>query len=128
MDLARSGFAYLEVIPKEISKQTAVERLGVYFGVSREGMAAFGDSFVDLKLLQYAGLGIAMGNAPQEVKEAIGWVADSNDEERIYITLQHLRFSAPEKPGPKKERHFLKIWELMIFSLFTAPQFLKVLG
>lgn len=95
--LARSGPAYLEVMPRGTSKRTAAERLGEYFGISRENMVAFGDSFVDLELLQYAGLGVAMGNAPQKVKEAVGRVTASNDEEGIYIALRHLRFDTPTK-------------------------------
>lgn len=60
-------------------------------------IVAFGDNFVDLELLQYAGLGVAMGNAPQEVKQAVGRVTIPNNVEGIYTALQHLRFSAPKQ-------------------------------
>ncbi len=95
--LARSGLTYLEVMPGGTSKRTAAERLGEYFGISSENMAAFGDNFVDLELLQYVGLGVAMGNAPREVREAVGRITTSNDEEGIYIALRHLRFDTPKK-------------------------------
>lgn len=101
--LARSGPTYLEVMPRGTSKRTAAERLGEYFGMSRESMAAFGDNFVDLELLRYVGLGVAMGNAPHEVKEAVGRVTTSNDEEGIYIVLRHLRFSAPKQKYLQRE-------------------------
>lgn len=97
LTLARSGPIYLEVMPKDISKRTAAKRLGEYFSVTRESMVAFGDNFVDLELLRYAGLGVAMGNAPQEVRQAMGRITASNDEEGIYIALRHLRFSAPKQ-------------------------------
>lgn len=62
-------------------------------------MVAFGDNFVDLELLQYAGMGVAMGNAPQEVRQAVGRATASNDEEGVYIALRHLRFRAPKQAG-----------------------------
>ena len=46
-------------------------------------------------MLQYAGLGVAMGNAPEEVKKSVAQVTVSNNEEGIYIILKHLHFSAP---------------------------------
>ena len=96
LTLSRSGPIYLEVMPKGVSKRTAAERLGEYFGVAGERMAAFGDNFVDLELLRYAGLGVAMGNAPPEVRQAADQVTASNDGEGIYLALRRLRFSAPQ--------------------------------
>lgn len=96
LTLVRSGPIYLEVMPKDVSKRTAAAQLGEYFGVTRERMAAFGDSFVDLELLRYVGLGVAMGNAPREVRQAVGRVTASNDEEGIYAALRRLQFSAPK--------------------------------
>lgn len=52
---------------------------------------------MDLELLQYVGLSVAMGDAPHEVKEAVGRVTTSDDEEGIYIALRYLRFDTPKK-------------------------------
>lgn len=93
LTLVRSGPTYLEVMPKESSKRKAVERLQEYYRVSQSEIVAFGDSFVDLEMLQYAGLGVAMGNAPEPVKEAAGRITASNDEEGIYLVLKSLKFS-----------------------------------
>lgn len=93
LTLARSGPTYLEIMPKEVSKRRAVERFQEYYGVSQAEIAAFGDSFVDLEMLRYAGLGIAMGNAPDEVQRAVDRVTTSNDEEGIYLVLKTLKFS-----------------------------------
>ena len=70
LTLVRSGPTYLEVMPQGVSKRKAVERLQEYYGVSQAEIVAFGDNFVDLDMLQYAGLGVAMENAPEPVKEA----------------------------------------------------------
>ena len=39
--------------------------------------------------------GVAMGNAPRQVKEAADYVTASNDEEGVYIALNSLRLKAP---------------------------------
>ncbi len=58
---------------------------------------AFGDSDVDVDMLQCCGLGVAMGNATRQAKEAADFVTASNDEEGIYIALNSLRLKAPGK-------------------------------
>lgn len=95
LTLARSSSTYLEIMSKAVSKRKAVERLQEYYHVSREEIVAFGDHFVDLEMLQYAGLGVAMGNAPGPVQKAAAQVTASHDEEGIYIALKHLHFRAP---------------------------------
>ena len=92
LTLVRSGGTYLEVMPKGMSKRIALEKLQAYYNVDREGLVAFGDHFVDLDMLCYAGLGVAMGNAPDEVKKAADRVTTSNDEEGIYFVLKSLRW------------------------------------
>ena len=42
---------------------------------------AFGDNFNDIDMIRYAGLGVAMGNAADEVKQAADIVTDINDNE-----------------------------------------------
>ena len=58
-------------------------------------MVAMGDYFVDVEMLRRAGLGIAMGNAPDAVKAAAAQVTASCDEEGVYIALRHLQFTPP---------------------------------
>ena len=93
LQFLRSGTEYLEVLCRGVSKRSAMETLQAYFHVEREASVACGDHFVDLEMLRYAGLGIAMGNAPEEVKAAADRVTASNDEEGVYIALKNLRFS-----------------------------------
>lgn len=99
IELLRSGAAYLEVLKKGVSKRTAAETLQKHYRLRREEIVACGDHFVDLEMLQYAGLGIAMGNAPEQVKAAADRVTASNDEEGVYIALKNLKFAPPEKAG-----------------------------
>ncbi len=92
MDFLRSGPIYLEVTAKGVSKRSAVEKLHTLYMIDREETVACGDNFVDLEMLRYAGLGIAMGNAPEEVKRAADMVTASNLEDGVYIALKNLRF------------------------------------
>ena len=100
LEFARSGTIYLEVLAKGISKCTAMEKLRTYYGLDAEQVVAMGDYFVDLEMLRHAGLGIAMGNAPDAVKEAAARVTTSCDEEGVYIALKNLRFTPPAQLRP----------------------------
>ena len=91
----RSKADYLEILPPESTKGSAAQVLLEHYGLSTQEAVAFGDSDVDVDLLQYCGFGVAMGNAPRPVKEAADYVTASNDEEGIYIALNSLRMKAP---------------------------------
>ena len=93
----RSKANYLEILPPESTKGGAAQVLLQHYGLSADQAVAFGDSDVDADLLQYCGLGVAMGNAPRQVKEAADYVTASNDEEGVYIALNSLRMKAPEQ-------------------------------
>ena len=95
----RSKATYLEILSPEATKGSAAKVLLEHYGLSTKQAVAFGDSDVDVDMLQYCGLGVAMGNAPRQVKEAADYVTASNDEEGIYIALNSLRLKAP---GGKK--------------------------
>ena len=98
----RSNSTYLEILPPEATKGSAAQVLLEHYGLSAKQAVAFGDSDVDVDMLQYCGLGVAMGNAPRQVKEAADYVTASNDEEGIYIALNSLRLKAPG--GRKMEK------------------------
>ena len=91
----RSKPTYLEILSPESTKGSAARVLLEHYGLSPKQAVAFGDSDVDLDMLQYCGLGVAMGNAPRQVKEAADYVTASNDEEGVYIALNSLRLKAP---------------------------------
>jgi len=91
----RSKATYLEILPRESTKCSAVQALLDYYDLRPEQAVAFGDSDVDVDMLQYCGLGVAMGNAPRQVKEAADYVTASNDQEGVYIVLNSLRLKPP---------------------------------
>lgn len=93
----RSKATYLEILSPESTKGGAAKVLLDHYGLEPEQAVAFGDSDVDMDLLQYCGFGVAMGNAPKSVKEAADYVTASNDQEGVYIALNSLRMKAPPK-------------------------------
>ena len=56
--------------------------------LSRDEMVACGDGFNDLSMVRYAGLGVAMGNAQQVVKEVADFVTASNDEDGLVLVVE----------------------------------------
>lgn len=83
----KSKDTYLEIMSMKASKSDAVHMLEKYFGVKQEEIIAFGDGHNDIDMLEYAGLGVAMGNASDEVKEAADFVTDINDNEGVRQVL-----------------------------------------
>ena len=83
----KSKDTYLEIMSMSASKSAAIRILEDIFSVQREEIIAFGDGHNDIDMLQYAGLGVAMGNASVEVKEAADIVTKRNDEEGLRYIL-----------------------------------------
>jgi len=51
-------------------------------------MPAIGDNFNDIDMIKYAGLGVAMGNAPLEVKQAADVITSTNDNDGIVQVIE----------------------------------------
>jgi Cof subfamily protein (haloacid dehalogenase superfamily) len=67
--LYRSKDTYIEIAPKQISKRSAIEfLLETEFGLNMSEVMSFGDNFNDIEILKASGLGVAVGNAKEEVK------------------------------------------------------------
>lgn len=80
---------FADVIAKRVDKGVGIDRFCEYFGFSREETMAFGDGGNDVEMLRHAGIGIAMGNARDEVKQAADHVTDSVDNDGIFKALKH---------------------------------------
>jgi hydroxymethylpyrimidine pyrophosphatase-like HAD family hydrolase len=65
----------LEAFHQTVNKRLAVRYLAEWImGLSPENVMAVGDDFNDIEMLRYAGIGVAMGNAPAAVKASADWV------------------------------------------------------
>ncbi|MCR5625336.1 MAG: ATP-dependent zinc metalloprotease FtsH [Lachnospiraceae bacterium] len=88
LNVFRSDPCFVEILPKFVDKSVAVDKMLKFLEVDKKKAICVGDSFNDITMIRYAGLGIAMGNAQDEVKEAADYVTLSNDEDGIVDIIQ----------------------------------------
>lgn len=74
---------FLEFVDKNASKAIAMEKLGEYYEIKQSEMIAVGDGYNDLSMIEYAGLGVAMANSPDGVKEKADYITLSNEEDGV---------------------------------------------
>ncbi len=79
----RSEPFFIEVMPKDVNKATSLERVLPAIGVRRENTVCCGDGYNDIPMLRFAGVGVAMGNAWQAVKDSADYVTSTNDEDGV---------------------------------------------
>lgn len=79
----------VDIIPADGGKNIGMEKMLAYYGIDRSECMAFGDGGNDQDMLAYAGIGVAMGNALEEIKKIADHVTDSADEDGIYTACKH---------------------------------------
>lgn len=81
---------YLEITHRSVSKGHALELLAEMQGLSMEETLAFGDHFNDLSMLEVAGVGVAMGNAPQAVRDRADEVTADHNHNGVSLYLERV--------------------------------------
>ncbi|MBD5560269.1 MAG: HAD family phosphatase [Clostridia bacterium] len=79
---------FLEISNRSASKGNALRYIGRHLGIPAEQTAAFGDSEIDLSMIEYAGLGAAMANAAPEIRAAADVVVPSNTDDGVAWGLE----------------------------------------
>ncbi len=79
--------AWLDLAPEGVSKASALAEVAATLGVSAADALAIGDGRNDVEMLRWAGRGVAMGQAPQEVRAAADAVTGSYDEDGVAAEL-----------------------------------------
>jgi Cof subfamily protein (haloacid dehalogenase superfamily) len=82
---------YLEIFPAGADKAAGLQQIGRQLGIGMDEIAAIGDGENDISMLQAAGLGIAMGHAPDSVKSAAQWITQSNNEDGVAQAINRMR-------------------------------------
>ena len=82
--------AFSDLVPADSSKAVGMDKILTRFGIDRRDCIAFGDGANDIEMLEYAGIGIAMGNASERVKSHADYVTSDVDHEGIAGALLHL--------------------------------------
>ena len=88
MGVYRSEPYFLELVPKGIDKAQSLSVLLEELGMSRDEMIAIGDGYNDLSMIKFAGLGVAMANAQDIVKENADYITLSNDEDGVAAVVE----------------------------------------
>ena len=88
MEVVSSCEKNFEVMNKGVSKGNAVQILAKYYGMIREEVMCIGDNENDISMIKFAGVGVAMGNGTELVKENADFVTDTNDNDGVAKVIQ----------------------------------------
>lgn len=86
----RSSPFFLEIVPQGVDKAKSIDNLRKQIGVEVEEIAAFGDGYNDISMVEYAGIGVAMANGCDEIKKVATFVSTSNDENGVAYAIEKL--------------------------------------
>ena len=81
--------AFADITAKGNTKQKGIDEIINHFGIRLEETMAFGDGGNDVSMLRHAAIGVAMGNAVDEVKEHANYITTSVDEDGVANALKH---------------------------------------
>ena len=84
---ARWSPDFTDMLPSDGGKAVGIKKMLEYFGFKREESMAFGDEENDLDMMQYVGIGVAMGNAADSVKALADYVTADIENDGIYKAL-----------------------------------------
>jgi hypothetical protein len=85
-----AGMRYMDLTSKDVNKGTALEILAKHLDIRPDEIAAIGDQPIDLPMLTFVGLPVAMENSPDMVKNSAKWIAPSNDEDGVAWALENI--------------------------------------
>jgi len=88
---------FLEFVSKDASKGLALAEIGRLYGIDRSKMIAVGDAYNDVCMIEYAGFGVAVENAPDDIKAASDYVTLSNDDDGVAEVIE--RFILTDNHG-----------------------------
>ncbi|HIX84454.1 MAG TPA: Cof-type HAD-IIB family hydrolase [Candidatus Megamonas gallistercoris] len=80
---------FSDIIPKEGGKSTGIKAILDYYNIDIADCMAFGDGGNDKEMLEFASIGVAMGNADDDVKAVADYVTDDVDSSGILNALKH---------------------------------------
>lgn len=78
LEITNSLPTNIEINPKGVSKAKALKRVCKEIGITMDEVMACGDSLNDIKMIQEAGIGVAMGNAQEAIKKVANHVTDTH--------------------------------------------------
>ena len=79
----------IDIISKTGGKVTGIKKMLEHYGITEQEIIAFGDAENDLDMIEFAGIGVAMGNAKDEVKAVADYVTTDVDENGIWNACKY---------------------------------------
>jgi len=92
-----TDFVECAVLNRDASKRNALSRLCADFQIPPDAVLAIGDSRNDVPMLRWAGIGVAMGNALPEVKEAVRYATADNSEDGVALAIERFALGTRAK-------------------------------
>lgn len=80
----------IEIVKLGINKAIGLQKVSDYYQIPQRNIIAFGDEDNDFEMIEYAGKGVAMGNAIEELKTLAKDVTLSNEEDGIAVYLNEV--------------------------------------
>ncbi|MFD1037037.1 Cof-type HAD-IIB family hydrolase [Virgibacillus byunsanensis] len=88
LELTNSLPTNVEVNPIGVNKATALKKVCDEIGISMNNVMSVGDSLNDIKMIQQAGLGVAVGNAQEAIKKVADYVTDKNNDNGVAKAIE----------------------------------------
>lgn len=92
-----AGANSIEVTHKSVSKGSAVKYLAQRYNIKKEEIITIGDNENDIEMIEYAGLGVAMGNAIEILKDKANYVTATNDEDGVAKVINEFILNKEKK-------------------------------
>lgn len=87
-DAVLSQIHIFEMLPFGTNKAAALKELAEKLGIEREEIMTIGDGNNDVEMLEFAGIGIAMGNGTESAKKAANYVTDTNENHGVAKAIE----------------------------------------
>ena len=87
-DAVLSQIHIFEMLPFGTNKAAALKELAEKLGIEREEIMTIGDGNNDVEMLEFAGIGVAMGNGTESAKKAANYVTDTNENHGVAKAIE----------------------------------------
>jgi len=87
MTVARND-NFTMIMREDTNKMNAINALAEHWGIKSTEIVAFGDDVIDIDMLRHCGIGVAMGNAVDEVKAVANQICDTNENDGVAKWLE----------------------------------------
>lgn len=93
LSISKSNSSYIDIMAKDVSKGNALLKVAELYDIKPAEIIAIGDSYNDLKMLKIVGLGIAMENSSNDIKNIAQMTTLNNDNNGVAKAINNIIFS-----------------------------------